>query len=83
MTQSLFGQGSQKLSVDAVVDIDMARISKIASATAWSQAITLKAKNADAPEGQMWSLEANAYVNQPTCDAGYHFSLDTYKCEPN
>ncbi len=45
----------------------------------------LSIKNADAarPEGQHWDLSANAYVADPSCDTGYHFDLNTYKCVPD
>jgi hypothetical protein len=58
-------------------------LTKTQSAYAATLAQTLKAKNADAPEGKYWNLSLNDYDDIPACPAGHHFSLDTYKCEPD
>ena len=61
----------------------MARLNNTRSASAWYQAITLAANNAEHPPGQHWDLSANAYVDDPTCEPGYHWDISTYRCVPD
>lgn len=63
----------------------MARLSRgqLNAALRWKMAVMLNLKNAEAPEGKHYSFEVNDYVDNPTCDEGYHWSNDTYRCEPD
>ena len=52
-------------------------------AALWLFARQISIKNQTAPEGKHWDIGTQSYQDNPECDTGYHFDLDTYKCIPD